>query len=753
MIKNFFILDVSYEVKNNSPLIYIWCIDENNERALLIERTFKPYFYVAFEGNREKIIEEIKGISKQESPIESIETVKRKALNNTDIDVLLIKTRIPTYVRIYRNLVTKIKGVKDVYEADIRFSMRYLIDNDLKPFSWVQAEVEEVSSNEGIRVNKIYELKKVISRYEDKRPDLRTLAFDIEVYTRYGYPNPRRDPLILIGLWTNQGGFQISSDDELKVFRSFVDFILKYDPDVIVGYNSNEFAWPYMLERAKTLGVRIEIGRKPEVEVSQGTYGHYSISGRLNVDLGGTLKLLTRSDIEDICKSAEYFNLYECKNKTLKWYQIRKYWDNAKEKDLVKEYNMEKVKLIYLLSQKILPVSEQISEITGFPLDHLPAANITSSIEWLLIREAYKMQQLVPNKRDQDKEKNKSDLLIPPIPGLHENVYVLDITPIYISKILEYNISPDTLVNGECEVCKGVFNYRFRTEPKGLYPSVLGKLIGLSDRDRAINVILRTFLLYLRRTSSRWYNKEINELIDTLGKDIVSNITKMIEGNDVKVIYADLTSVFLKGKAEDISELVKNINQLYLTNINIEKNYKKIIFLENSNAFIGLLENGKIEVFGLKRFRENLCDLARELQDQVINSILSSNNIKDVIKFVRTSIAKLKRGEYNIEDLAIWGVVDSFSNPKPPQVIAAEKANKSGYLVAKGDKIGYVIIKGSSNVSNRAEPFFMVKEKNKIDVEYYLNNQIIPSLIIVLKYFGIKEKDLKMLGADILDLF
>ncbi|TRM87143.1 DNA polymerase II, partial [Sulfolobus sp. E3] len=162
---------------------------------------------------------------------------------------------------------------------------------------------------------------------------------------------------------------------------------------------------------------------------------------------------------------------------------------------------------------------------------------------------------------------------------------------------------------------------------------------------------------------------------------------------------------------------------------------------------------GKIEIFGLKRFRENLCNLARDLQDQVINSIFYSNNIKEVIKLIRTSIAKLKRGEYKVEDLAIWGVVDSFSNPKPPQVVAAEKANKSGYLVAKGDKIGYVIIKGSSNVSNRAEPFFMVKEKNKIDVEYYLNNQIIPSLMIVLKYFGIKEKDLKMLGADILDLF
>jgi replicative DNA polymerase I (EC 2.7.7.7) len=44
MIKDFFILDFSYEIKDNIPLIYIWSIDDEGNSCVVVERNFKPYF-------------------------------------------------------------------------------------------------------------------------------------------------------------------------------------------------------------------------------------------------------------------------------------------------------------------------------------------------------------------------------------------------------------------------------------------------------------------------------------------------------------------------------------------------------------------------------------------------------------------------------------------------------------------------------------------------------------------------------------
>ena len=129
MINEFFILDFSYDVINNVPVIFIWAIDKNGERVVLLEKNFRPYFYAMIDENVDinNIISEIKKLSKSTSPITNI-TVEEKKYFGNPVKVLKIETVIPAYVRVYRDEVSKIAGVKQVLEADIRFYMRYSID-------------------------------------------------------------------------------------------------------------------------------------------------------------------------------------------------------------------------------------------------------------------------------------------------------------------------------------------------------------------------------------------------------------------------------------------------------------------------------------------------------------------------------------------------------------------------------------------------------------------------------------------------
>ncbi|MEM3291779.1 MAG: 3'-5' exonuclease [Saccharolobus sp.] len=768
MIKDFFILDLSYDIVDGIPQIYIWSIDEKGERCVVIERNFRPYFYVTYNGDENKIIENIRKISKPESPITRIDIVEKKSLGNP-VRALFIESLIPAYVKLYREEISKIEGVKATLESDIRYYMRYLIDKDLLPFSWFSAEVDEIEVK-GLRVNKAYLLKNILNRFEDKTPNLRVLSFDIEVYNKYGSPNPRRDPIIIISLWSKEeNGVQFVAEDkdDFNLLRKFIEYINKFDPDIILGYN-DKFSWNYILERSKSIGIKIDLGRKISAEISEGTYGHYSIIGRLNVDLAPLINSILRDiNTKDLTEVIDYMKISSNKITELKWYEIYKYWDDVTKRTLVKQYSLEKAKSIHFLAERLLPLGIELSRIIGLPLDQLAMAGVGHRLEWLLIRESRKANELIPNRTNRFENKDNmfenNEYSKKYLVGIYDDVYVIDISFIYPLLIAKYNISPDSIVHkNECENCwsfKGI-NYKLKKEPKGIYKIVLEKLYNeIADnssvsniRKEAINQILKYFYEYVNWENGRWFSREILEIINKLSDDIFNSIINLIEESKLLIIYADRYSIVIKGPKNDIEKTLFKINQLQDLKIRIDKHYKRVLVLDNK--YYGLLDNDNIEMFGLKMGKDYWCELAKDIQKQLVKKILVSGKINDAVKLAKMGILKLRRGDYNIEDLVIWKLLENdidYYKPNLPYIIAAKKAIQAGYPITRGTKIGYVIVKGSGRFSDRAEPYFLVKEKNRIDIEYYVNSQLIPAILNILGPLGVKENTLKTLDTDMLD--
>ncbi|MEM3904812.1 MAG: 3'-5' exonuclease, partial [Sulfolobales archaeon] len=135
----FYIYDISYEVVGREPHILLWGVNEDNERVVLRDRTFRPYFYVipSNESEVSRLVGEIKRLSSVKSPITNVEVVTRKFFGKP-MKVIKVVTVIPEYVREYREMIRGMDGVADVLEADIRFSMRYMIDKGLTPCSWFE---------------------------------------------------------------------------------------------------------------------------------------------------------------------------------------------------------------------------------------------------------------------------------------------------------------------------------------------------------------------------------------------------------------------------------------------------------------------------------------------------------------------------------------------------------------------------------------------------------------------------------------
>ena len=73
-------------------------------------------------------------------------------------------------------------------------------------------------------------------------------------------------------------------------------------------------------------------------------------------------------------------------------------------------------------------------------------------VEWYLIRKAYEIGDMVPNKPSSSQyserrgKKAAGGYVMTPVKGLHENIVSFDFRSLYPSIIISKNVSPDTLV-------------------------------------------------------------------------------------------------------------------------------------------------------------------------------------------------------------------------------------------------------------------------------------------------------------------
>ena len=73
---------------------------------------------------------------------------------------------------------------------------------------------------------------------------------------------------------------------------------------------------------------------------------------------------------------------------------------------------------------------------------------------------------------------------------------------------------------------------------------------------------------------------------------------------------------------------------------------------------------------------------------------------------------------------------------------AAEKSIERGREVNPGTSIGYIIRKGPGMISDRAEPIEDAKIDD-IDVDYYIENQLLPPVARILEALGYSKEHLK----------
>lgn len=162
-----------------------------------------------------------------------------------------------------------------------------------------------------------------------------------------------------------------------------------------------------------------------------------------------------------------------------------------------------------------------------------------------------------------------------------------------------------------------------------------------------------------------------------------------------------------------------------------------------------LREDGKIKIRGFELVRRDWSDLAKETQSAVLESILKKGSKEKAVEIVKKVIKELKEGKVPLEKLVIHtqlrkkiGKYEILS----PEVTAAIRAKEKGIRIEEGAVIDYVVGKsGGERVSDRS---IVVELAKDYDPNYYIENQILPSVMKILSELGVDEHELKGLGKQ-----
>jgi len=158
-------------------------------------------------------------------------------------------------------------------------------------------------------------------------------------------------------------------------------------------------------------------------------------------------------------------------------------------------------------------------------------------------------------------------------------------------------------------------------------------------------------------------------------------------------------------------------------------------------------EEGKMKITGFEQVRRDWSPIAKQTQKKVLREVLE-DDVDAAAETVKTTIERLKDGEVPVEDLRIYTSLTKEPEEygsKAPHVEAAKRAKKRGEDISPGETISYVITRGAGTISDRAE---IVKYADDYDADYYIENQVIPVTLRVLKVFGYTEGQLKGKGKQ-----
>jgi DNA polymerase elongation subunit (family B) len=455
------------------------------------------------------------------------------------------------------------------------------------------------------------------------------VTIDIEVECENGFPNPKdaAEPMLSITMKNHQNKkiivwglheFQNHRDDvDYRMCKDEADLLFKFldtwsiiQPDVITGWNTEFFDIPYLCNRiAKVLGDDMvnklsPWGKVHEREVYQMGRNHqvYNIYGVAALDFFDLYRKFTYTNQERYTLDhIAFVELGERKDGNP--YETFKEWYQKDYQSFI-EYNIQDVEIVDKLEDKMRLIELCLTMAYDGKVNMTDVLGQVRYWDVVIYNHLRKKKIVIPQKTEHEKsEKFEGAYVKDPQVGMHNWVMSFDLNSLYPHLIMQYNISPETLVNGgsamvegmvdkildeklkndteHCMTPNGAF---FRRDIKGFLPELMENVY--NDRVKYKRLMLEAKQEYedtgeasLLKKISRYNNIQ-------MAKKISLNSAYGAIGNNW-FRYFDLlvaTAITTSGQLS-IRWIEKSIN-IYLNNILGSKDVDYIIASDTDSVYI-----------------------------------------------------------------------------------------------------------------------------------------------------------------------
>ncbi len=619
----------------------------------------------------------------------------------------------------------------------------------------------------------------VLSPLSTRMPDAREGSCPVIACSVYSSDGEKR-VLVLRREGIREGNVHLASDIEVEYCETEEELLRKVfdvlcDYPFILTFNGDDFDLRYLAHRAANLGfskrdVPIEIGRNTcslrygiHIDLYKFFFNRsiqiYAYGGRYKDvslgDVGNALLGVEKIHLEKTFGDLNYSELATyCLRDSEITYKLTSFEDDSA------------MKLILVLAR-----------ISSMPMEDVSRQGVSRWIRNFMHREHRKRNMLIPNAEEILTKKGKTTstavikgkkykgaIVVEPTPGVHFNVAVMDFPSLYPSIIKVWNLGYQSIC---CEHpgCKGHTipdtPHWVCTEKRALESLLIGSLRDLRVRwyksrakdktlppelrswynitQGALKVILNASYGVFGADSFDLYCPPVAEATAAIGRYSITQILGHAKTVGITVLYGDTDSLFLKNPTkEQIEDVVHYTEHELGMGIDVDKTYRYAVFSSRKKNYLGVLEDGTVDVKGLTGKKKHIPLFIKDAFNQMKERLAKVKNPEDFEK-ARKDIANIVRERYNVlkrrewkemSDLAFHVVLgdelSSYTKTTPQHVKAAKILQRSGKELRAGDLISFVkVIKSSSSHNPADDSNLGVKpvelaSRNEVDVEKYV---------------------------------
>jgi len=755
--QGFLLTRQSKDIGSNVHII-LWLKTQDGPVKVVIDNELCVFFVETTAVN-----DATKTLKQQNIRLAKTADLKLKTFSQSPVSGLYFKSLRDFYLA--RDALTQnnIKCFEDDFRPDERFLMERFITADVGVYGQVihNTNYIEVSQGKCKPISADITLSVVSVDIE--------CSFDGDLYSIGLYSDNMQKVLMIGQPQSTELGYIEWVNDEVALLTRFIAWVAEYDPDILIGWNVINFDMSLLQKRCDLHNINFAIGRDnsaPHWRKNKASEQKFlEIAGRVVLDGIDLLKTATYNfpsfSLENVAKSLLGIGkkVEDVDNR------VKEITDNFHHnKPKLAAYNLEDCRLVWLIFEhtQLMEFAMLRAQLTGLAIDRIGGS--VAAFTNLYLPKLHRAGYVAPNMGD-----GHSDLVSPggfvmdSIPGLYNNVLVLDFKSLYPSIIRTFKIDPMGLIEGlkSPEESIAGFDGAYFSRDEHFLPDIINSLWLERDKakkdknaalSQAIKIIMNSFYGILGSTGCRFFDPRLSGSITKRSHQILKTTKQWIEAKGYKVIYGDTDSIFVHIADETSTDKCKAIGKTLQDFINIkwrneisaefslesqleiefETHFLKFLMptirgldVGTKKRYAGMIESNneqKLVFKGLESVRTDWTQLAKDFQYQLYFKVF---NNEEVVEFVRETVANILAGECDhqlIYRKRIRRKLKDYVKNVPPHVKAARHADEINERTGKKLKyqkrgwIEYVMtLNGPQTLEHLSAP---------LDYQLYIDRQI-----------------------------